>query len=166
MTKGILKFLVSIQILEGGDLYQPLQCLRGSVLVAVDVRPWILGLSDFPWPSSWLTRKVVVHHMICPSWKGKISHRSWSTGVFFLRNQQTIVLQLLFICLFIDKLRSQVLYFLYSRLKTNNIWNPKSHEGLEDESPFRFGVIFRWTIWVFQDLCLVSTRATSNLVQF
>lgn len=61
------------------------------------------------------------------------------------------MLQLLFICLFIDKLRSQVLHFLYSPLQTN-IWNPKNHEGLEDESPFRFGVIFRWTIWVFQDV--------------
>ena len=150
MTKGILKFLVSIQILEGGDLYQLLQCLRGSVLVAVDVRPWILGLSDLPWPSSWLTRKVVVHWIFVQVGKAKfrVVHDQLA---FFLRNQQTIVLQLLFICSY--KLRSQKFFIFYTA--------PRKLTTFGTQKSWRFG---RWISFSFPGDFQVNHLSFSGFV--
>lgn len=138
MTKGILKFLVSIQIRLKVEIY------TSHFNACAGVSWW----QSMPWPSSWLTRKVVVHWMSVQVGKAKF-HIVHDQLVFFLRNnQQTIVLQLLFICSY--KLRSQVLHFLYSPLKTN-IWNPKIMKVWKMNLLF-VSVIFRWTIWVFQDL--------------
>ena len=115
--------------------------------------PWILGLSDFPWPSSWLTRKVA---QLFIGYLCKLERQNFTSFMInwcvLFEKQPTNNSAATTIHLFIQTSIAKVLHFLYSLLKTNNIWNPKSHEGLEDESLFLFGMISRWTIWVFQDL--------------